>query len=197
MDQSIVSIQSEYESLIARIKELQAKIVSLTALRDDLLYHVCPSLQAEYEEKIAGLERELLAAYMYLNMHRRTIENLQAQINMRRKKISLREAEEKAREEFRRQQEELKRKAEEAKKHSNAGDDTQGSSWEQTEEEAEQFGNDEQAAPEQESTTSKIKKLYRKVKQKRPYTLTCSARWWLRNVATEYVFSKQNILEMP
>ena len=64
-DEIIIS-QSEYESLLNEVHRLQARISELTALRDDLIYHICPALQAEYEEKIASLERELLAAEMYL-----------------------------------------------------------------------------------------------------------------------------------
>lgn len=116
MDHSIIEIQSEYEKLIEEIHRLKSRIVSLTALRDDLLYHVCPALEAEYEEKIAGLERELMAAYLYLNTYRRTIELLQAQINSRRKKVSVEEAEAQAQEEFRQAQEDINKKAEEAKK---------------------------------------------------------------------------------
>ena len=59
--EEIVLSQSEYESLLEEIHRLQARISKLTALRDDLIYHICPALQAEYEEKIASLERELLA----------------------------------------------------------------------------------------------------------------------------------------
>lgn len=116
MDNSIIEIQSEYEKLIEEIHQLKSRIVSLTALRDDLLYHVCPALEAEYEEKIASLERELMAAYLYLNTYRRTIELLQAQINNRRQKVSVEEAEAQAQEEFRQAQEDIHKKAEEAKK---------------------------------------------------------------------------------
>ncbi len=127
MDHSIIEIQSEYDKLMEEIHRLKSRIVSLTALRDDLLYHVCPALEAEYEEKIAGLERELTAAYLYLNTYRRTIELLQVQINSRRKKISVEEAEAQAQEEFRQAQEDINRKAEEAKK---AREEWQGgSNW--------------------------------------------------------------------
>lgn len=129
MDNSIIEIQSEYDKLMEEIHRLKSRIVSLTALRDDLLYHVCPALEAEYEEKIAGLERELMAAYLYLNTYRRTIELLQAQINNRRKKVSVEEAEAQAQEEFRQAQEDINKKAEEAKK---AREEWQGgSNWSQ------------------------------------------------------------------
>ena len=77
-ESNIVLSQSEYEQLLEEIRELQARIAELTALRDDLVYHVCPALSAEYEEKIVSLERELIAANMYLREKQRIIEILQA-----------------------------------------------------------------------------------------------------------------------
>jgi len=112
-DADIILSQSEYEALLEEIHRLQARISELTALRDDLIYHVCPALQAEYEEKIASLERELLAAEMYLRENQRILEILQAQMNQQ-KKPSYEEAKKKAREEFLKYEEELKRKAKEA-----------------------------------------------------------------------------------
>ena len=113
MAESIILSKSEYDRLLEEIHQIQARIIELTALRDDLLYHICPALKAEYEEKIASLERELLAAQMYLQEKRRIIEILQAQMN-RQKAPSMEEAREEAHEEFRSYQEDLKRKAKEA-----------------------------------------------------------------------------------
>ena len=115
MDSSLILSQSEYERLLEEVKQLQARLIELTALRDDLVYHVCPSLQALYEEKIASLERELLAAQLYLREKQRILELLQAELN-RRKKPSFEAAQKKAREEHKKYEEDLKRKAEEAKK---------------------------------------------------------------------------------
>ena len=111
----IIRSESEYKRLLKEVHELQARIAELTALRDDLVYHVCPALRAEYEEKIASLERELLAANMYLREKQRIIEILQAQMN-RRQKPSYEKAETEAKEEFREYEEDLKRKAEEARR---------------------------------------------------------------------------------
>ena len=44
--EQIIPGESEYEKLLKEIRELQARIVELTAIRDDLLYHICPSLRA-------------------------------------------------------------------------------------------------------------------------------------------------------
>ena len=70
--QNIILSQSEYTHLLEEIRRLQARITELTALRDDLVYHVCPALKAEYDEKIVSLERELMAANMYLRQMQRT-----------------------------------------------------------------------------------------------------------------------------
>ena len=113
MAESIILSKSEYDRLVEEIHQIQERIIELTALREDLLYHICPALKAEYEEKIASLERELLAAQMYLQEKRRIIEILQAQMN-RQKAPSMEEAREEAHEEFRNYQEDLKRKAKEA-----------------------------------------------------------------------------------
>ena len=111
--EEIILSQSEYESLLEEVHRLQARISELTALRDDLIYHICPALQAEYEEKIASLERELLAAEMYLRENQRTLEILQAQMNQQ-KKPDIDEAQKQAKEEFHEYEEDLKKKAKEA-----------------------------------------------------------------------------------
>ena len=109
----IILAQTEYEDLLKEIAFLKDRIASLTALRDDLIYHVCPALRSEYEEKVASLERELFAAQLYLREKQRIIELLQARIN-RRQKPSMEEAEQKAKVEFEQYQEDLKKKAKEA-----------------------------------------------------------------------------------
>ena len=111
--EEIVLSQSEYESLLEEVHRLQARISELTALRDDLIYHICPALQTDYEEKIASLERELLAAEMYLRENQRTLEILQAQMNQQ-KKPDIDEAQKQAQEEFHEYEEDLKKKAKEA-----------------------------------------------------------------------------------
>lgn len=112
-NRSIVVSESEYEHLIRTIHKLQESLVSLSTLRDDLVYRLCPALRAEYDEKIGWLKRELFAAQTYLKEEQRTIEIIQAQMNAR-KKPSLKTAQDMAREEFKEYEEELKRKAKEA-----------------------------------------------------------------------------------
>ena len=113
MSNSIILTRSEDEKLLEEIHALQARIAYLTAYRDDLIYHVCPSLRAEYEEKIASLERELLAAQMDLAEKQRIIEILQAQMN-RREEPSFKQAKSRAHAEFTSYEEDLKQKAKEA-----------------------------------------------------------------------------------
>ena len=114
-EKSIILSESEYEHLLEEIHQLQAHLAVLIAMRDDLVYHVCPALQAEYEEKVVSLERELFAANLYMQEKKRILEILQAQLN-RQQALSVEQAEQMAREEFKKHEEELKRKAEEARK---------------------------------------------------------------------------------
>ena len=115
MTDTIIPVQTEYEKLLETVRKLRARVIELTAERDDLLYHICPALQAKYDEKIGSVEREILAAQMYLKEKQRIIEILQAQLN-RQEKPSMKEAEKKAHEEFRAYEEDLKKKAEEARR---------------------------------------------------------------------------------
>ena len=134
-EDGLILSQSEYEHLLEEIHKLQARITELTALRDDLVYHVCPALRAEYDEKIVSLERELMAANMYLRELQRTIEILQAQMNMQQE-LSMEEAQAQAKAENREYEEELHRKAEEAKAFKKKWEESQWSKHEREEREA-------------------------------------------------------------
>ena len=112
MTDFIVPGVSEFEELQREVKELQKQIAELTAERDDLLYHICPALRAEYEEKIGKLERELLAVKLYLREKQRIIEILQARASMRRQ-MTVEEAQEHVSREFEQYEEDLKKKARE------------------------------------------------------------------------------------
>ena len=57
MTDTIIPVQTEYEKLLETVRKLRARVIELTAERDDLLYHICPALQAKYDEKI-GSERK-------------------------------------------------------------------------------------------------------------------------------------------
>lgn len=157
MSDTIIPIQSEYEKLLKEVRTLRARIIDLTAQRDDLLYHICPALQAKYDEKIGSVERELFAAQMYLKEKLRIIEILQAQIN-RQEEPSVKEAEKKAHDEFREYEDELKRKAEEAQRFREHWEkETQWSKHEQKrrtgkkEKDAERYGSDHAENQEEQS----------------------------------------------
>ena len=126
MEDGLILAQSQYEYLLEEIHKLQARITELTALRDDLVYHVCPALRAEYDEKIVSLERELMAANMYLKQMQRTVEILQAQMNQQQKP-SMEEAEAQAKKENKEYEEDLNRKAQEAREFKKKWEESQWS----------------------------------------------------------------------
>ena len=134
-EDGLILSQSEYAHLLEEIHKIQARITELTALRDDLVYHVCPALQAEYDEKIVSLERELMAANMYLKQMQRTIEILQAQMNQQQEP-SMDEAEAQAKKENKEYEEELHRKAEEAREFKKKWEESQWARHDQEEKEA-------------------------------------------------------------
>lgn len=135
MEDGLILSQSEYEHLLEEIHKLQARITELTALRDDLVYHVCPALQAEYDEKIVSLERELMAANMYLKQMQRTVEILQAQMNQQQEP-SMEEAEAQAKKENKEYEDDLNRKAEEAREFKKKWEESQWSKHDRQEKEA-------------------------------------------------------------
>ena len=118
MEGNIIPTASEYEKLLQEISALQAEIVRLTALRDDLVYRICPSLRAIYEEEIGSIEREILAAQLYLQEKKRILELLRAQLN-RQEQMSFKKAAQQAEEEKKEYEEELKRRAKEAEEFRN------------------------------------------------------------------------------
>ena len=135
MQDGLILSQSEYEYLLEEIHKLQARITELTALRDDLVYHVCPALQAEYDEKIVSLERELMAANMYLKQMQRSIEILQAQMNQQQEP-SMEEAEAQAKRENKEFEDDLNRKAEEAREFKKKWEESQWSKHDRQEKES-------------------------------------------------------------
>lgn len=134
-EDGLILSQSEYAHLLEEIHRIQARITELTALRDDLVYHVCPALRAEYDEKIVSLERELMAANMYLKQMQRTIEILQAQMNQQQEP-SMDEAEAQAKKENKEYEEELHRKAREAREFKKKWEESQWARHDQEEKEA-------------------------------------------------------------
>ena len=171
---NLIHIQSDYTRLIREIHELRARITELTAFRDDLVYHICPSLQAEYDEKFLSLELELMSANLYLNEMRRTVEILQSQLNQQQE-VSVEEARTQARKENEAFEEELHRKAEEAREFKESWERSQWSEYDREEKRAREEADDthsesaggqaksENDAGKQENPTDRIKKLYRQI----------------------------------
>ncbi len=135
--EGLILSQSEYAHLLEEIHKLQARITELTALRDDLVYHVCPALRAEYDEKIVSLERELMAANMYLKQMQRTIEILQAQMNQQQEP-SMEKAEAQAKKEYKEYEDNLNRKAKEAQEFRKKWEESQWSKHDREEKAAEE-----------------------------------------------------------
>ena len=151
-EDGLILSQSEYEHLLEEIHKLQARIAELTALRDDLVNHICPALKAEYDAKIVSLERELMAANMYLRELQRTIEILQAQMNQQQEP-SMEEARAQARKENREYEEELKRKAQEAREFKKKWEESQWAKHDREEKEAKE--KEEREAREKEQQNDK------------------------------------------
>ena len=157
MEDGLILSQSEYEHLLEEIHKLQARITELTALRDDLVYHVCPALQAEYDEKIVSLERELMAANMYLKQMQRTVEILQAHMNQQQEP-SMEEAEAQARKENKQFEDDLHRKAEEAREFKKKWEESQWSKHDRQEKEARKREEKEKAKGKSEEEEPKSEK---------------------------------------
>ena len=171
MKDELILSQSEYECLLEEIHKLQARITELTALRDDLVYHVCPALQAEYDEKIVSLERELMAANMYLKQMQRTVEILQAQMNQQQEP-SIEKAEAQAKKENKEYEEDLNRKTEEAREFKKKWEESQWFKYDRQEKETREKEKEQKKEQtekkrtengKEETAADKIKRLYRKI----------------------------------
>ncbi|MBO7711143.1 MAG: hypothetical protein J6S83_11785 [Lachnospiraceae bacterium] len=164
-EDGLILSQFEYEHLLEEIHKLQARIAELTALRDDLVYHVCPSLRAEYDEKIVSLERELMAANMYLRELQRTVEILQAQMNQQQEP-SVEEAQEQARKENKEYEDNLNRQAEEAREFRKKWEESQWAKHDREEREARE--KEAQEAREKEQQKKKDEEAHREGEEGNP-----------------------------
>ena len=159
----LLTIKSEYERLLEEINNLKGVIIALTAERDDLKYHVCRDLAAEYNNRIGEIELQVLNAKLRVLELKRTVEILQAWIN-RQERASEKKAREQAREEYREFEEDLNRKAEEAKNANQYRKDEaqKEEEWEREQEEKEQSG-DDGSFRKYRSRSDEMKALYRKI----------------------------------
>lgn len=155
----LVVVKSEYERLLAQIGELRAIITSLTAERDELAYHECRELAAEYDKKIGQLELLVLSAKLKVLKLKRIIEIIQSQINRQERK-SEKKAEEQVEKEYKHFEEEFNKKAEEAKKANQykEDEDKREEEWRREQEETAS-----EKRKKYKSRTEEMKALYRKI----------------------------------
>lgn len=94
----LIITEPEYEQLKREIEALRRQITKLTQERDELRYHICPEIQAEYDKKVGILENQIFAMMVKCAMLRRQIEYVQAAMN-REEEPDYKEAEKKVEEE--------------------------------------------------------------------------------------------------
>lgn len=159
----LIAVKSEYERLLEEINNLKGVITALTAERDDLKYHICRDLAAEYNSRIGEIELQVLNAKLRVLELKRTVEILQAWIN-RQERASEKKAREQAKKEYKEFEDDLNRKAEEAKNANQyKEDETQKEEeWEKEQEEREQ-AEDGASFRKYRSRNEEMKALYRKI----------------------------------
>ena len=159
----LLTVKSEYERLLEEINNLKSVIIALTAERDDLKYHICRNLAAEYNNRIGEIELQVLNAKLRVMELKRTVEILQAWIN-RQERASEKKAREQAKEEYREFEEDLNRKAQEARNANQYREDEaqKEEEWESEQEEKEQSG-DNGSFRKYRSRSDEMKALYRKI----------------------------------
>ena len=159
----LLTVKTEYERLLEEINNLKGVIIALTAERDDLKYHICRDLAAEYNNRIGEIELQVLNAKLRVLELKRTVEILQAWIN-RQERASEKKAREQAKKEYKEFEEDLNRKAEEAKNANQYREDEskKEEEWEREQEEKEQ-SEDSGSFRKFRSRSDEMKALYRKI----------------------------------
>lgn len=107
----LIPAESEYESLIRKIRLLRAEVAALAAERDDLIYREIPKIRADYDAKVGALNLEAYQAKWRVLELRYKIELLQAALN-RKKRMEEEEAERRARKKYAEYEEELRKRIE-------------------------------------------------------------------------------------
>ena len=128
----LITTEPEYEQLKREIEVLRRQVTKLTQERDELRYHICPEIQAEYDKKVGILENQIFAMMVKCAMLRRQIEYVQAAMN-REEEPDYKEAEKKVEEEFQQYEEDMHDRAERinnAKEHSKKAEEQQ-KKWEE------------------------------------------------------------------
>ncbi len=76
-----LTLHPEYEKLCGEIVELKSQISALLLERDELRYHICKNIEAEYMVKIGTLEYKAFEFYCKTLRIKRKIELIQAKLN--------------------------------------------------------------------------------------------------------------------
>ena len=179
----IIKAPGERERILEGIRQLREKISSLLLRRDQLIYEICPALQAKYDQFLGGLELELLNLRLQYQELKLTLEAMRARKN-RQEKVDYQEAKASAEEKTsqfqdfvrkkREEQEQARRKEEEERKKQERWE------WEQAQKEQkyrEQEEAQDERSPEQKlleegiqddqtsyvSFHDELRKLYRKI----------------------------------
>lgn len=103
-----IILNPEYANLIKQITQLKNDIADLYQEKDELLYHICKNIEAEYMSKIGTLEYKLYEFYCKILRLRRKIELYRVYIN-RQEKINKEEIERKLDEEYKKYEEQLQK----------------------------------------------------------------------------------------
>lgn len=76
-----IIINPEYAKLIEEIKQLKEDVANLYEEKDELIYHICRNIEAEYMSKVGILEYKLYEFQCKILRIKRKIELYQAKIN--------------------------------------------------------------------------------------------------------------------
>ena len=77
-----INMNSEYYKLTEEVKQLKEDIASLYEEKDELVYHICKNIEAEYMSKVGILEYKLYEFNCKILRLKRKIELYQQKINM-------------------------------------------------------------------------------------------------------------------
>lgn len=79
-----IIINPEYLKIIEEVKQLKENIVQLYEEKDELIYHICKNIEAEYMSKIGILEYKLYEFQCKILRLKRKIELYQAKLNIQK-----------------------------------------------------------------------------------------------------------------
>ena len=76
-----LTIDNEKGELIAEFNNLKERFVILIEEHDELVYHICPAIEAEYYTKIGALESKAILLHMEVEKLKRKIELVRKRVN--------------------------------------------------------------------------------------------------------------------